>query len=294
VRGQLLPQARRVDTGIFMVSGKLPLDAAVRRETPPPIFKGPTLILGSRGCCMFTGAVEYPPGHPPAYDREEYVTWGFSAHQDSFELAREDGEMASANAKAAVLGQMPDWSSDLRRLVERADASSLTSFVVKSSVPIAPWPTCCVTLLGDALHNMTPFRGIGANTALRDAALLRAKHDRLRLCGGPGVTCEYEARACEIACRPARDQSLLPACRCIPVAAQAPDRLRRLIGIGARFEEQRLMGRSSSPPVHTPLSAACCPLETPYRLAYPGWRGSEGRRSDGRCSHRLHSNHGPP
>ena len=173
VRGQLLPQARRVDTGIFMVSGKLPLDAAVRRETPPPIFKGPTLILGSRGCCMFTGAVEYPPGHPPAYDREEYVTWGFSAHQDSFELAREDGEMASANAKAAVLGQMPDWSSDLRRLVERADASSLTSFVVKSSVPIAPWPTCCVTLLGDALHNMTPFRGIGANTALRDAALLR-------------------------------------------------------------------------------------------------------------------------
>jgi 2-polyprenyl-6-methoxyphenol hydroxylase-like FAD-dependent oxidoreductase len=68
---------------------------------------------------------------------------------------------------------MCDWSPNLLGLVERAETSSLSSFAVKSSVPVAPWATCRVTLLGDALHNMTPFRGIGANTALRDAVLLR-------------------------------------------------------------------------------------------------------------------------
>jgi hypothetical protein len=64
IRRQLLPDAQRIDTGIVMISGKLPLDASVRPEAPPAVFKGPTLILGPLGGVMFTGAVEYPPGHP--------------------------------------------------------------------------------------------------------------------------------------------------------------------------------------------------------------------------------------
>jgi 2-polyprenyl-6-methoxyphenol hydroxylase-like FAD-dependent oxidoreductase len=173
VRRQLLPDAKRVETGLVMVMGKLPLDPLARREAPSAVFKGPTLILGPSGCSMFAGAVEYPPRQGSDYDREEYVMWGFSAHRDLFGLAGAEGEVALADARAAVLAQMTDWSPNLRQLVERTDTSSLSSFAVKSSVPVAPWTTSRVTLLGDALHNMTPFRGIGANTALRDAVLLR-------------------------------------------------------------------------------------------------------------------------
>jgi 2-polyprenyl-6-methoxyphenol hydroxylase-like FAD-dependent oxidoreductase len=155
-----------------MITGKIPLGAAVRRDTPAAIFAGPTLILGPPGSCMFAGAVEYPAGHLSDHDDDEYVMWGFSARREAFGL-KGTTEIAMADARAVVLAQMSGWSPDLRRLVERAETSSLSSFAVKSSVPIAHWATGRVTLLGDALHNMTPFRGIGANTALRDAALLR-------------------------------------------------------------------------------------------------------------------------
>jgi 2-polyprenyl-6-methoxyphenol hydroxylase-like FAD-dependent oxidoreductase len=173
VRRQLLPGARRLDTGIVVLSGKFPLDGAARRETPSAVFKGPTLVMGPDGCFLFTSAVEYPPDAPRAYDGDEYVMWGFSARREALAPHVNVEELTGEQARALALAQVKSWHPALCRLIERADPATMTSFEAKSAAPIALWDTGPVTLLGDAVHNMTPFRGMGANLALRDAAALR-------------------------------------------------------------------------------------------------------------------------
>jgi 2-polyprenyl-6-methoxyphenol hydroxylase-like FAD-dependent oxidoreductase len=74
-----------------------------------------------------------------------------------------------------VLDHIRNWHPDYSVLVCASDPSSFYVTNIKTSVPIASWPSRRITLIGDAIHSMTPYRGIGANIALRDAALLCRK-----------------------------------------------------------------------------------------------------------------------
>ncbi|MEK8103934.1 FAD-dependent monooxygenase [Micromonospora sp. M12] len=75
--------------------------------------------------------------------------------------------------KRLVTERVRDWAAPLRTLVEATDAATVTTVPLRTMPQLPEWAPSPVTILGDAIHNMTPMAGIGANTALRDADHLR-------------------------------------------------------------------------------------------------------------------------
>jgi 2-polyprenyl-6-methoxyphenol hydroxylase-like FAD-dependent oxidoreductase len=75
-------------------------------------------------------------------------------------------------AHAAVRSLDPS----IGRIVAEAEIDATFAVRVTSARPVPPWrqDTPAVTLLGDAVHTMSPGRGEGATVALRDAQGLRA------------------------------------------------------------------------------------------------------------------------
>ena len=100
-----------------------------------------------------------------------YLMWALSARREKFRLRETEWEHSGALTAAAARA-MAGWSRAFSDLVRLADPTTISCLPIRTSVPIAPWRSERITLLGDAIHSMTPYRGIGANVAIKDAARL--------------------------------------------------------------------------------------------------------------------------
>ncbi|MFF5210475.1 FAD-dependent oxidoreductase [Streptosporangium sp. NPDC000396] len=183
IRTELLPHAKRIDTGALSISGKVPLDDETRRLLPRQLFAGSGFLFGPQGKTVFLAAHEFrtrsaaakapQPGGLLLDNTADYVMWNIVTTWDKLgdraTLERMDGAELQKVAFEATEG----WSRQLHELIARSDLGSISVFPLKTSTPVKGWPTTNVTLIGDAIHNMPPTAGVGANTAILDAHLLR-------------------------------------------------------------------------------------------------------------------------
>ena len=176
VRRQYLPAAEAVDTGKRCIYGKTPLRAGAVDRLPPALQAGFTAVLGGR-IGMATGLVRFrqPPeqaglGLSPAGD---YLMWALAADRRHFRVPDERlTAMAPAELPALSAKLIRTWHPDLRALLTEAAIDETFLVRICTSRPVPPWPPSRITVLGDAIHTMSPAGGSGANTALQDAALL--------------------------------------------------------------------------------------------------------------------------
>ncbi|MEE1783182.1 NAD(P)/FAD-dependent oxidoreductase [Streptomyces sp. SP17BM10] len=170
VRRQLLPDARLVDIPGNSLLGRTPLTG--RFAALVPGFG--TLVQGP-GLTMLLGRMEFrrPPRLAAAElapevelpDTDSYLRWVVTLPE---QLTGDDW----ATVRDLLLPLLDGWHPDLVELVRASDVVNSSPLTLRYTEPVPHWGTGPVTLLGDAIHTMPPSAGKGANTALRDAALL--------------------------------------------------------------------------------------------------------------------------
>ncbi|WP_420310068.1 hypothetical protein ACOB87_07820 [Streptomyces sp. YS-B37] len=172
VRRQFLPHAEIKDAGITAIATKTALTPETRALLSDEVLNGLSLIFGTKGMIGMLHVMEFKwdeQGRPknPA-DKALLDSWSglqfdntrdyinlsvWSAHDH---LPEDTHRRRGRQLLDTVLEPTRNWHPDLRRIVELSDPEAAFPLRIATSVPVDPWPTTTITLLGDAIHTMTP------------------------------------------------------------------------------------------------------------------------------------------
>ncbi|KAI0128282.1 hypothetical protein BJ170DRAFT_620999 [Xylariales sp. AK1849] len=129
-------------------------------------------------------------------DPDVQFGWTMGAVPGVIHAPNDDYTIVGKQAADLARELTKDWHPKFKPLFDDMNEREAAFWKITCSTPsgVPEWQNePRITVIGDAVHSMTPAGGIGANTAMRDAALLGRL---LREAGGckPGLTAEYERK----------------------------------------------------------------------------------------------------
>ncbi|MCQ4044746.1 FAD-dependent oxidoreductase [Streptantibioticus rubrisoli] len=204
VRAQLLPHASVIDRGVRHIAARIPLTAATKREIPDELYSLFTLVSDSQHDMINFGPLERSnPRSPLVAERDEAFRcevgndFALSIFSSLTTRLPADAELSKAHPEALrryVLKRIASWHPGVVELVRMWTLDTVQPLALRRSVPTSPWAPTNITVIGDAIHAMSPALGIGANTALRDAQVLGAELVAAAMGGKPLLTAvsDYE------------------------------------------------------------------------------------------------------
>ena len=183
VRKQYLPHAEPIDTGVVGIGGTIPLTHGVMALAPHLLLDGPVMVVPPVACSLFMAMWKRSGEASQILRRlgiegalpgdEDYLILALGGRPDFFGLDHQAPSVSGSRLKDAMRRTVTGWHPSLRKLVEMMDEQELFLNHIRTAPPPVPWKSTQITLLGDAIHGMTPYRGVGGNIALKDAALLK-------------------------------------------------------------------------------------------------------------------------
>jgi 2-polyprenyl-6-methoxyphenol hydroxylase-like FAD-dependent oxidoreductase len=179
VRKQLLPHSTPNDTSGRAIYGKTPVTPELMEQFTKNATEGLCRISDPHSVSLFLEFIRFrkdpaavSSGALPSVN--DYVYWVLGSHVRNF--LHPDAELFALQPQEVAdlsLRMTTEWDPSIRSLLAYQQVEQ-TALIRISCAPIdqSKWQTTNVTLLGDAIHCMPPTGGVGANTALHDAAIL--------------------------------------------------------------------------------------------------------------------------
>lgn len=172
VRTRLAPGAEPLDSGSLCIYGK----TALPEPSSGAGSRAGTRVIVADGCTAILDEMCFRASLPVLASRiapecvltpfDDYLYWALIGPRGRF------GQTAGDDPRARLRMVVRGWHPALQDIVLGSDPATVAMLPVRSGRPEVEWPAGPVTLLGDAIHAMSPAGGLGANTTLRDAIAL--------------------------------------------------------------------------------------------------------------------------